>query len=112
MAFTPKILGKSKPSATTYTVLYSTPNTATGAAVVSTLSACNQSLATVSIRVALCNTGVTTPAGADFVYYDLEIPAKQTFAATLGWTLGQDQRIVVYAATADVSFVATGQEQG
>lgn len=111
MAYVSKILGKSNPAATTNTVLYTAPNTATGAAVVSTLTICNQAASATTFRVALCNTAITTPAAADYVYYDVSIPANQTFAATLGWTLGQDQRIVIYAGSTNLSFVATGQEQ-
>lgn len=109
--FKPKRLGASKPAAATNATLYAAPNTATGGAMAGTVTVCNQGTVNDQFRIALCLTGVSNPAVADYAYYDVTIAPKQTFAATLGWSLGQDERIVVRSLNGDCSFVVTGQEQ-
>ena len=46
----------------------------------------------------------------DSLYYDLPLAANDTFAATLGVTLGTTDKVRVYASTANLSFNLFGQE--
>ena len=103
-----KVLGQSNPSATTLTTLYTVP--ASNEAVVSTLVACNRDSGTAcTVRVAV------RPAGAaisneHYIYYGLEIPASETFAATLGLTLEATDVVSVYTDNATMSFSLFGDE--
>lgn len=107
MATALKVLGQSNPSATTNTTLYTVP--AATQTVVSTLTVCNRDAAATSFRVAV------RPAGASisnehYLYYDVAISGNDTFAATIGMTLGATDVVTVYATAATLSFNLFGQE--
>ncbi len=103
-----KVLGQSNPSAATLTTLYTVP--ASNESVVSTLTCTNRDSATAcTIRVAV------RPAGAaisneHYIYYDLEIPANETFATTIGITLEATDVVSVYTDNATMSFSLFGDE--
>jgi hypothetical protein len=104
---TVKILGQSAPSATTETDLYETP--ASTETVISSLVVCNRDVNDSSFRVSISAGGGAT-ANEDYIYYDVPIPANDTFIATVGFTMESGDVIRVYAADAVLSFSLFGQE--
>lgn len=108
MTTTIKILGQAAPAATTETPLYTVP--ASTSAVVSTFFACNRSASPASIRLAFDQGGLGTT-DEEYVYYDTVIPGNDTLAATVGFTLGADDVVNVYASTNTISFSLFGVEQ-
>lgn len=106
MATTYKVLGQVNPAANTLTTLYPTP--AATQTICSTLTICNQGVAT-SVRVAV------RPAGAaidpkHYTVYDLPVSTSDTLTLTLGITLAATDVVSVYAGTANVSFGLYGSE--
>ena len=107
MPETRKVLGQSNPLAATLTDAYTVP--AVTEVVVSTITVANRSAVATSFRVSIA------PAGAadddeQYIYYDIPIPANDTFAATLGLTLATTDVIRVYATLATLSFSVFGVE--
>jgi hypothetical protein len=100
-------LGQTAPSAATLTTLYTVA--AATEVITSTLTVCNRSAVTTSFRVALRALGASI-ADEHYLYYDIEIPGNETFAATVGWTLQATDVISVYATLATLSFNLSGQE--
>lgn len=107
MASTLKVLGQLDPTATTNTTLYTVP--AATMTVVSSLVICNRSSSASNIRVAVRPAGATID-NKHYLYYDLVVPGNDTFAATLGISLGATDVVTVYTSNATVSFSLFGQE--
>lgn len=107
MATTYKNLGQSAPSATTETTLYTVPSATS--AIVSTIVVCNRAASSGTFRISVAVGGGAT-ANKDYLYYDVTIPANDSFTATLGLTLAATDTIKVYASSADMSFSAWGSE--
>ena len=92
---------QSNPAATTETNVYTV---ATGKQlVISSLTVCNRDNADHTFRLYLAPGGAVT-SNEMYVYYDVQIPANDTFAATLGITLIEDSVIRVYADAQELSF--------
>lgn len=107
MAVTSKVLGQSKPSATTLTDMYTVP--ALTSTTVSTIVVANQSATATSFRISVAVAGAAdTP--AQYLYYDIAIPGNDTFAATLGITLAASDVVRVYNTLATCSFNLFGVE--
>lgn len=104
---TQKVLGQNSPNATTETDLYTVPGATS--AVVSTLTVCNRSGTQATFRVSVSVAGGAT-ATKDYLYYDVTVAGNDTFAATLGITLGAADKVRVYASTNTLSFNLFGQE--
>ena len=102
-----KVLGNAKPAASTEQDLYS-PDT-DKRALSSTFTACNQGATDAKIRLSVTVAGGTT-GGADYILYDLPLPANDTFAMSMGMTLGPLDVVRVYSDSADVSYLLFGQE--
>jgi hypothetical protein len=102
-----KVLGQRTPAATTQEALYTVPGSTV--ATVSSLLVCNQNNATVKFRVRIKVNG-EADAAKQFIYYDAEIGKLDTFAATLGLTLGAGDVVAIYVDTANVSFNLFGVE--
>lgn len=102
-----KVLAQSNPSATTATTLYTVP--ASSAAVISTITICNQAASAATYRVAVRPAGATL-AAVHYVAYDIAIAANDTTALTLGLTLAATDVVTVYASSATLSFHAYGSE--
>jgi hypothetical protein len=102
-----KVLGQSAPNATTETDLYTVP--ALTQAIISSLTICNRSAAVVTFRVSISVGGGAT-ANKDYRYYDVTIPPRDTFIATVGWCMGAADKMRVYASTANLSFSLDGSE--
>lgn len=109
MASTPKILGQVAPSAAVETDLYIVPGATK--AVTSTLVFTNRGTVANTVRVAVRPAADGSTLGKHYIYYDLPIPPNDTFAATIGLTLGAADRLTVYAGLANMTFSAYGVEQ-
>lgn len=107
MPETYKPIAQLAPSATTLTTLYTVA--AATRAIISSLLVCNRSAVPVTFRVAISPLGAAI-ANAHYLYYDLTIPANDTFAAVLGLTLQPTDVVRAYAGTADLSFHLYGVE--
>jgi hypothetical protein len=107
LADTPKILGQAAPAATTETDLYTVPGATT--TVVSSVVVCNRGSSATTFRISVADGGGAT-ANKDYLYYDVAIPAFDTFIATIGATLEATDKIKVYAGNANLSFNAFGIE--
>lgn len=107
MATTFKILGQSKPNATTLTAAYTVPAATT--ATVSTITVANQSATATSFRISVAINGAADTA-AQYLYYDISIPGNNTFATTIGITLGAGDVVRVYNTLATCSFNVFGVE--
>ena len=100
MADTFKVLGQVNPAATTLTTLYTVP--ASTSATISSIVVCNQSTATtfrISVQVA-----AAVDNAKQYLYYDVAIPANETFIATVGITLATTDVVKCYAGSANLSF--------
>jgi hypothetical protein len=102
-----KVLGQSKPAATTLTDLYAVP--ADNFAVVSTVTACEQSGTATTFRLAVAVAGASTNP-KQYIVYDAALEANETKAFTLGITLAATDVLRVYSASGSVAFNAFGAE--
>jgi len=107
MANTIKVLGQSNPGAASLTTLYTVPVLTSTAC--SSIVICNRSAIDTSFRVAI------RPAGGAisdemYLYYNVPIAGNDTFVATIGITLAQNDVVSVYATLATLSFNIFGQE--
>lgn len=107
MATTYKVLGQSNPSATTLTTLYTVPSAT--AAVVSTISICNQAGTSGTYRIAIRPAGASI-AAQHYLVYGATVAASDSVLLTLGVTLAATDVISVYGSSANFSFTAFGSE--
>lgn len=107
MTITIKNLGQVAPLATTETDLYTVP--AATSAVASSLICCNRGNVSTTFRVSVAVGGGVTQT-KDYIYYDLAIPANDTFIATVGLTLNAGDVVRVYAGNTNMSFTLSGEE--
>lgn len=107
MATTYKVLGQSKPGAASLTDAYTVP--ALTQACISTITVANQSATATKFRVSIAIAGAGDTA-AQYIYYDIDIPGNNTFAATFGVTLGAGDVVRVYNTLATCSFNIYGCE--
>lgn len=106
MAEAYKVLGQSKPTATTLTDAYTVP--AATSAVVSSITICNQGAAT-SYRISVAVAGLADTA-KQYIAYDVPIAANSTDVFTVGVTLATTDVIRVYNTLATLSFNIFGTE--
>jgi glucose-6-phosphate dehydrogenase assembly protein OpcA len=107
MATNYKVLGQSNPAATTATSLYTVP--AATQTIVSTVVVTNQAAVAGTYRIAVRVAGATL-ATAQYIAYDVSLPANASDTLTLGLTLGATDVISVFASTTTMSFNAFGSE--
>ncbi len=107
MATAYKVLGKSNPSATTLTTLYTCP--ASTETVISSIVVCNQAGTSGTYRIAVRPNGDPI-ATEHYLVYDATIAANTTVAYTLGITLDASDVVSVYASSTSFSFNAFGSE--
>jgi hypothetical protein len=107
MAEAHKPLAQTNPSAATLTDSYTVPSATS--AVVSSIVICNRGGTETSIRISVAVGGAAND-NKQYLYYDLPLPANDTFIATIGVTLAATDVIRVYAADAQVSFNIFGVE--
>ena len=101
------VLGQVNPASAALTTLYTTP--AATQAVVSTVTVCNQSASTQQYRIAVRPDGASI-SPQHYLVFDSDILGNDTFAFTLGITLGDTDVISVYSNSASLSFSAFGSE--
>lgn len=102
-----KVLGQLNPSAATLTDIYTVP--AATSAVISSIIVAERSGTPTAFRISVA------PAGAgdsveQYIYYDIAIPANDTFTSSLGITLAATDVMRVYATLATLSFNIYGSE--
>jgi hypothetical protein len=102
-----KILGQSAPSATTSTDLYTVPSSTQ--AVVSSIVVCNRDSAAATFRISTAVDGATL-ANSQYIAYDVTVGGSDSTIITIGATLGDTDKIRVYASTANLTFTAYGSE--
>lgn len=102
-----KVLGQSSPAATTLTPLYTVPGATQAAA--STLIVCNQNSSPQSFRVSVAVAGAADDP-SQYLFFDLTIAGNDTFAATIGISLGATDVVRVYASATGLSFSLYGAE--
>lgn len=105
MADTLKVLAQLTPSATTETDFYTAPSAAT----VSSIVVCNRGSSSTTFRISVAVAGAAAN-NKQYLYYDITIPANDTFIATIGLTLANTDVIRVYAGNSNLSFNAFGVE--
>ena len=108
MATAYKILGQVNPAATTETTLY-TPS-GTSAAVVSTITICNQASTAATYRIAVWPNGTSSSVAKNWIVYGATVAGSDTTALTLGLTVENGATIRVYSSSATLSFNAFGSE--
>jgi hypothetical protein len=102
-----KVLGQSRPAATTETALYTVP--VGGSAVISTITIANDGAAT-TFRVRIAVNGAATAASQDLFPTGTAIGAAQLVAFTAGLTLAAGDIVRVYATLATLTFQLFGEE--
>jgi len=107
VAETLKVLGQSAPGATTPADLYTVPPVTT--AVLSSIVVCNRGATATTFRVSVAVAGAATE-DKQYLYYDVAIPANETFSATLGIGLGAADKVRGYAGNANLTFQVFGEE--
>ena len=100
------ILGQSAPTASTDTTVYTVPASTLSVVNINVLnrSASNP----VNVRIALAAAG--TPTNAEYIEYDVTVPAKGVVERT-GLALNAGKLVVVQCSTADTSVSIYGLEQ-
>lgn len=107
MASTYKVLGQIAPVAATLSTAYTVP--VVTSAVISTITVCNQSATPTSYRISIAVAALAdTP--KQYLAKDAVIAGNETFAFTLGITLGAGDVIRVYNTLATCSFGIYGVE--
>jgi hypothetical protein len=108
MATTYKVLGQIQGTAAvgTYATAYTVPSAT--AAVVSTITICNQAATDATYRVAVA--AGATPATAEFIVFGATVKANDTVTLTLGLTLEATKRIVISSSANTTSFGVFGSE--
>lgn len=102
------ILAQLAAPASVETVLYTVP--AQQKARILELIVCNRASSQGSFRVSISALGGAT-ANGDFLYYDLPIPANDTFAAEIDVWLNTTDVIRVFASSASLTFTLIGSNK-
>lgn len=105
MTDTLKGLAQSSPAAGALTDIYTVPSVTS--AMVSSVVVCNQGTSPATFRLAHAVAGAADTA-AQYLYYDMPVPAKQTFIATIGLSLATTDVLRAYASASGLSFNVYG----
>jgi NADPH-dependent curcumin reductase CurA len=102
-----KILGQSKPAATSVTVLYTAPLSGEAQG---TVTCCNQSTSTDTVKISLVKAGdsTATPPAYSFVVFATSVPSNGVLEKS--FDIGAGDSVVVSSAAGSISFIATGLE--
>jgi hypothetical protein len=107
MVETLKVLAQFAPAPGSMQDFYTVPPATSTA--VSSIVICNQNGTDISFRISIAVAGEPDDS-KQYIYYDLPMLANDTFTATIGITLGQNDVIRVQTDTAGVSFSLFGDE--
>jgi hypothetical protein len=107
MATTYKVLGQSKPAATTATTLYTCPSATQ--TVISSLVVANQAGTGGTYRIAIRPNGASL-SGEHYIAYDAPLAANSFVSLTLGLTIDASDVVTIFSSSADMSFNAFGSE--
>jgi hypothetical protein len=102
-----KVLGQIYPTAATATTLYTVP--ASTSTVVSTISICNQSANSDTIRIAI-RTGGAALSTEDYIAFEEPIAGYSMMTITAGITLAATDVVTIYSTAGTCSFGAFGSE--
>lgn len=107
MAQTHKNLGRSKPSAATNTDIYTVGGATTTQ--LYCIVICNTGATATTIRLYHVQSGGS--AGTDnALYYDLQIPGRDTFVANIAEVMATGDKITVYSDNGNATFRLSGME--
>jgi hypothetical protein len=107
MPTTYRVLGQQSPVGSLETNLYTVPSSTS--AIASSIIIANRGTSVATFRVSIAVNNASTTA-KDYIYYDLPIGANDTFIATIGITLGFNDRVRVFASNSNLSFSLYGSE--
>jgi len=107
MATTYKILGQVNPALTSSTDLYTVPSAKS--TVCSTLNIANLAATNGTFRISVVPSGSTLQP-KHYLAYNTVVPANDSIALTIGMTLGQFDKVKVYASSISQSFNLFGTE--
>jgi len=100
-----QVMGQAAPNALTETDLI---NVSSGYNyVLSSLVICNRGPSGTTFRISV-SVGGNPTANSDYLYYDLPIEGHDTFIATIGLTLYENDILRIYAGNANLTFQAFG----
>ena len=105
---TNKVLGQTALAATTLSPIYTVPATVRSA-LISTVFVCNRSASQTTFRISVAVAGAAD-AQSQYIYYDIAIPGNDTFAATVGLTLGATDVLRGYAGNSNLTMSVFGEE--
>jgi hypothetical protein len=108
MATVYKSLGQVSPTANTLTTLYTVPGAA--ATIVSSICVANRDSNDATFRISHA-IGGAADAVAQYLAYDVPVPANRTYVFTLGLTLAASDLLRCYSSSGLLSFNAYGQER-
>ena len=107
MADRTKVLAQATGLAVTESILY-TVGVGTDTTV-SSIFVCNRGNGQTTFRVSVSVNSAAT-ANADYLYFDVPIPGNDTFVATVGMTLRNNDQVKIYAGNTSLSFALFGVE--
>jgi len=107
MANAYKVLGQIEADTTTLETLYTVP--AATECINSSMTICNRGSTNTTFRVAVRVAGAAIDL-KQYLYYDVALPANDTFAFTLGVTLAATDVISTYAGNSNLTFQIFGTE--
>lgn len=107
MADTFKVLAQVNPAATTLTTLYTVP--AVTSTTVSSVVVCNQAASDGTFRISI-QVAAAADNAKQYLYYDTNVYANDTFIATVGLTLATTDVVKCYASSTTISFSLYGVE--
>jgi hypothetical protein len=107
MADTIRLLGQAALVATTLTDIYTVPGATQ--TVLSTISICNRGGSATTFRISFAINGAAD-SNEQYLYFDLPIPANDTFVATIGITLDASDVVRAFAGNANLTVQVFGVE--
>jgi hypothetical protein len=107
MPSTYKVLGQQYPTAATATTLYTVPSATQ--TVVSTITVCNQSASSDTIRIAIRVAG-SALSNEEYIAYEEPIAGYSMMTITAGITLSATDVVTIYSTAGTSSFNAFGSE--
>lgn len=108
MAIATKVLAQSTPAVTTLTDIYTVPSSTK--TTVTTFTVANRGATATTFRLSVAVAGAADHV-KQYIYYDIQIAAYDSFASTIGMTLATTDVVRVYTPSSDLSFNLFGIEE-